>query len=79
MFVLDSAARQHSVDVTAQGIALVMLALAWAFAVSLLMEQIVRPLQTLSNVVAALREDDYSFRARGARRNDTVGDLALGD
>jgi nitrogen fixation/metabolism regulation signal transduction histidine kinase len=45
--------------------------------VSLLTEQIVRPLQTLANVVAALREDDYSFRARGARRNDAVGDLAL--
>ena len=41
------------------------------------MEQIVRPLQTLANVVAALREDDYSFRARGGQRNDAVGDLAL--
>ncbi len=41
------------------------------------MEQIVRPLQTLANVIAALREDDYSFRARGGRRNDAVGDLAL--
>jgi two-component system, NtrC family, nitrogen regulation sensor histidine kinase NtrY len=49
----------------------------WALAVSLLLEQIVRPLQTLANVVAALREDDYSFRARGARRNDAMGDLAL--
>jgi len=31
-----------------------------------LIDSIVRPLQTLSNVVAALREGDYSFRARGA-------------
>jgi len=53
------------------------LLLAWALAISFLVEQIVRPLQTLSNVVAALREDDYSFRARGARRNDAMGDLAL--
>jgi nitrogen fixation/metabolism regulation signal transduction histidine kinase len=53
------------------------LLLAWALIVSFLVEQIVRPLQTLSNVVAALREDDYSFRARGARRNDAMGDLAL--
>jgi nitrogen fixation/metabolism regulation signal transduction histidine kinase len=51
--------------------------LAWALMVSLLLEQIVRPLQTLSNVVAGLREDDYSFRARGARRDDAMGDLAL--
>jgi nitrogen fixation/metabolism regulation signal transduction histidine kinase len=40
-------------------------------------EQLVRPLQTLANVVAALREDDFSFRARGARRGDALGDLAL--
>jgi nitrogen fixation/metabolism regulation signal transduction histidine kinase len=51
--------------------------LGWMLVVSLLTEQVVRPLQTLANVVAALREDDYSFRARGARRNDALGDLAL--
>ena len=31
-----------------------------------LMEGMIRPLQTLSNVVSSLREGDYSFRARGA-------------
>jgi two-component system nitrogen regulation sensor histidine kinase NtrY len=31
-----------------------------------LVEGLVRPLQTLSNVVSSLREGDYSFRARGA-------------
>src|SRR5664280_2863990 len=40
-------------------------------------EQIVRPLQTLTNVVAALREEDYSFRARGAALDDALGELAL--
>jgi two-component system nitrogen regulation sensor histidine kinase NtrY len=69
--------RQQSIDASVQAIALLALALAWAFAISLLTEQIVRPLQTLANVVAALREDDYSFRARGARRNDAIGDLAI--
>ena len=49
----------------------------WAVACSFLFEQITRPLQTLSNVVAALREDDFSFRARGSRRGDSLGDLAL--
>lgn len=68
---------QHSVEVSVQCIVLLVFAAAWAFAVSLLTEQITRPLQTLSNVVAALREDDYSFRARGGRRNDAMGDLAL--
>lgn len=42
-----------------------------------LQEQILRPLQTLSNVVASLRERDYSFRARGSRRGDALGDLAI--
>jgi nitrogen fixation/metabolism regulation signal transduction histidine kinase len=36
----------------------------------------VRPLQTLSNVVASLREGDYSFRARGAGSPDALGELA---
>ncbi|ACO34559.1 MULTISPECIES: ATP-binding protein [Acidobacterium] len=39
-------------------------------------ESSVRPLQTLSNVVSALREEDYSFRARGAHRDDVLGELA---
>jgi two-component system nitrogen regulation sensor histidine kinase NtrY len=68
---------QHHVDASIRWIALPSVAIAWIFAVSLLLEQIIRPLQTLANVVAALREDDYSFRARGGRRNDAMGDLAL--
>jgi two-component system nitrogen regulation sensor histidine kinase NtrY len=41
-----------------------------------LIESLVRPLQTLSNVVASLREGDYSFRARGATARDPLGELA---
>ncbi|MFZ0395718.1 MAG: ATP-binding protein [Terracidiphilus sp.] len=41
-----------------------------------LVESLVRPLQTLSNVVASLREGDYSFRARGAAARDPLGELA---
>jgi two-component system, NtrC family, nitrogen regulation sensor histidine kinase NtrY len=69
--------RRYSVESLEQCFVLVALVLGWMFAVSLLMEQIIRPLQTLANVVAALREDDFSFRARGGQRNDAVGDLAL--
>src|ERR1700736_3174234 len=43
---------------------------------SALIESLVRPLQTLSNVVASLREGDYSFRARGANARDPMGELA---
>ncbi len=41
-----------------------------------LRERVVRPLQTLSNMLAALREEDFSIRARGARTDDALG-LAL--
>lgn len=52
-------------------------AIAWLLLVLAQHEQIVRPLQTLTNVVAALREEDYSFRARGAVLDDALGELAL--
>jgi two-component system, NtrC family, nitrogen regulation sensor histidine kinase NtrY len=42
-----------------------------------LYDHIVRPLQTLANVVGALREEDYSFRARHAVPNDAMGELSL--
>jgi two-component system, NtrC family, nitrogen regulation sensor histidine kinase NtrY len=41
-----------------------------------LIEGLIRPLQTLSNVVSSLREGDYSFRARGAGTVDAFGELA---
>jgi nitrogen fixation/metabolism regulation signal transduction histidine kinase len=41
-----------------------------------LVEGLIRPLQTLSNVVSSLREGDYSFRARGAGTPDAFGELA---
>ncbi len=36
---------------------------------------VVRPLQTLSNLLAALREGDYSIRARGERKDDALGEV----
>ena len=36
-------------------------------------EQMIRPLQTLSNLVAALLEGDYSIRVRGQRRDEPLG------
>lgn len=43
----------------------------------LLMEHVERPLQTLTNVIGALREDDYAFRARGSATGDVLGELAI--
>ena len=48
----------------------------WLAAVFALRERVVRPLQTLSNILASLREEDFSMRARGARSDDALG-LAL--
>ncbi len=55
----------------------IILLLGWAAAQTSMADRLLRPLQTLANVVTALREGDYSFRARGARRGDALGDLAL--
>src|SRR5439155_10806933 len=40
-------------------------------------DHVVRPLQTLANVVGALRDEDYSFRARLAVPEDALGELSL--
>src|SRR5436190_13131222 len=54
-------------------ISLVMAA-CWAFAASSLRHRIVFPLQTMANLLEALRENDFSFRARGATRHDPLGE-----
>ncbi|HEY2376907.1 MAG TPA: ATP-binding protein [Gemmatimonadaceae bacterium] len=46
---------------------------SWLITAFVLRERVVRPLQTLSNMLAALREGDYSIRARGAERDDALG------
>ena len=43
----------------------------WGFALAV-QSHVVRPLQTLSNLLAALREEDFSFRARGTRGDDAL-------
>lgn len=46
---------------------------AWIAFAFTIRERVTRPLQTLSNMLAALREGDYSMRARGARVDDALG------
>jgi nitrogen fixation/metabolism regulation signal transduction histidine kinase len=38
-------------------------------------EIVVRPLQTMANLLTALREGDFSTRARGANRDEPLGDV----
>src|SRR6266516_625497 len=53
----------------------IFLVLFWlSFAMSL-RHRVVFSLQTLSNLLAALREEDFSIRARGARYNDALGEV----
>jgi PAS domain S-box-containing protein len=52
------------------GALVVLLWLSFAFAAR---AAVARPLQTLSNLMAALREEDFSFRARAPRRDDALG------
>ena len=73
MFLLwygDYAARtQSTVDL--------ILVLVWLSIVFNLKQRVVRPLQTLSNILAALHEGDYSIRARRASSDDALGEVLL--
>ena len=54
----------------------VLLVACWAGFSMAIRERVVRPLQTLSNMLAAIREQDYSLRGRRATADDALG-LAL--
>jgi two-component system nitrogen regulation sensor histidine kinase NtrY len=49
----------------------------WLVVAVTLRDRIIRPLQTVSNLLAALREDDFSIRARGAEPNNALGQVML--
>jgi len=38
-------------------------------------QRVIRPLQTVANLLSALREGDFSIRARGVRRDEALGDV----
>jgi two-component system nitrogen regulation sensor histidine kinase NtrY len=47
----------------------------WVAVAFTIQSRVVFPLRTLSNLLGALREGDYSLRARGARLNDAMGEV----
>jgi PAS domain S-box-containing protein len=57
-------------------LAFLILSLWLGFAFSL-RNRVVFSLQTLSNLLAALREEDFSLRARGGRSDDAMGEVIL--
>lgn len=50
---------------------------AWWAGARLAQRRTLRPLQTVSNLLAALREGDFSFRGRDADREDALGSVFL--
>jgi nitrogen fixation/metabolism regulation signal transduction histidine kinase len=57
-------------------LAVMILGVYWA-CIYALRERVVSPLQTISNLLAALREDDFSIRARSAGPEDPLGQVAI--
>lgn len=53
------------------------LVIGWLSVAFNLKQRIVRPLQTLSNILAAIREGDYSIRGRWASSGDALGEVML--
>src|SRR5579864_4049985 len=56
---------------------LVLLVLVWLGCSLSLIGKVRFPLQTISNLLAAIREGDYSIRARGGRREDALGEVII--
>jgi two-component system, NtrC family, nitrogen regulation sensor histidine kinase NtrY len=55
----------------------VLVVVAWLAFMQALRERVIRPLQTVSNLLAAMREEDFSIRARGARPDDALGEVLV--
>src|SRR5688572_6468168 len=70
-FLLLWAGGYSTQTIVTAGLALLVL---WALAAASVRHRIVFPLQTMANLLEALRESDFSFRARGARRDDPLGE-----
>jgi nitrogen fixation/metabolism regulation signal transduction histidine kinase len=56
---------------------MVALVLVWLGCCLSLIGKVRFPLQTISNLLAAIREGDYSIRARGGRREDALGEVII--
>ncbi|HEY7513957.1 MAG TPA: PAS domain-containing sensor histidine kinase, partial [Vicinamibacteria bacterium] len=52
-----------------------LLLLFWITVAFSVQNAVVRPLQTVSNLLAALREEDFSFRARGSGADDALSQV----
>ena len=53
----------------------ILVVLSFAILIAVVRAQIDYPLRTIANLISALREDDYSIRARGTDRDDAMSEL----
>jgi nitrogen fixation/metabolism regulation signal transduction histidine kinase len=53
----------------------ILIAIVWLGFAASTRQRVAFPLQTLSNLLAAMREGDYSIRGRGADSPDALGDV----
>jgi two-component system nitrogen regulation sensor histidine kinase NtrY len=54
-----------------------LIVVSWIWLARKIRDRILRPLQTISNLLAALREGDFSIRARDAGNDDALGAVML--
>lgn len=54
-----------------------LIVVGWWASTAALQQRVVHPLRTVSNMLAALREEDFSLRARGARADCALGEVLL--
>jgi two-component system, NtrC family, nitrogen regulation sensor histidine kinase NtrY len=66
-----------SLNVSLQWILTLLLSGSWLGFSFATRNRVVRPLRTLSNLLSALREGDFSIQARGGRAGDPLGDTFL--
>jgi nitrogen fixation/metabolism regulation signal transduction histidine kinase len=65
-----------SEDATTRWTIAIVAAFSLAILILAVRVQIDYPLRTLANLISALREEDYSIRARGALREDGMGEIS---
>src|SRR3954471_3136599 len=58
-----------------QWTATVLILAIWWTCAAAVRERVASPLRTLANLLEAMREGDYSIRARGARGDDALGEV----
>ena len=55
----------------------ILILFGWLIGAASLVHRVVFPLQTLANLLGGLREGDFSTRARGAVRDDALGEVLI--